>query len=128
MRRFQIAASISTCHHEGEHEGHEEFGNYYILISYFVLPSTLLRACFGIFVVKCLFQSSFTNLASCSSEGPSLKIPTKEASSELTGFDGREIRGAIKDIPVETAQAATLKHNLQARSVSCRLGIFVFGC
>jgi hypothetical protein len=31
-------------HHE-VHEGHEEFGNYYISISYFVL--------FAIFVVKC---------------------------------------------------------------------------
>jgi hypothetical protein len=61
------------------------------------------------FVVECLLRSSFTNLASCSSEGPWLKIPTKEASSELTGFDAREIRGAIKDIPVETAQAGNFE-------------------
>jgi hypothetical protein len=37
------------------------------------------------FVVECLLQSSFTNLASCSR-----KIPIEEASLRLTGFGGRE--------------------------------------
>ena len=52
MRKFCTDAELLSkmqipCHHE-VHEGHEEFGNFYISIFYFVF--------FAIFVVKCLLR------------------------------------------------------------------------
>jgi hypothetical protein len=51
------------------------------------------------------------NLASYLSEGLSLisRSPTFKALSQLTGLDGREIRDAIKHVPVEPAQAGNFE-------------------
>ena len=46
---------------------------------------------------------------------------------QLTVFGGREIRVRSKIFRLGLLGRATLKHNLQARSVFYRLGLFVLG-
>ena len=56
FQMFQSLETFETTHHHEAHEGHEGFIHF--ILSNFVLPSTLLRACFAIFVVSLLLFNS----------------------------------------------------------------------